>query len=43
MRKTGLPPVDDEPAGEPERQQRQEPEAEAQGSAGTDDEMWGWS
>lgn len=43
VRKTGLPPVDDEPAGEPERQQRQEPEAESQGSAGTDDEMWGWS
>lgn len=45
VRKTGLPPVDDEPAGEPERQQRPEPEAEAQGSAGgkDDDEMWGWS
>lgn len=43
VRKTGLPAVDDEPAGEPERQQRQEPEAESQGSAGTDDEMWGWS
>lgn len=45
VRKTGLPTVDDEPAGEPEpeRQQRQEPEAESQGSAGTDDEMWGWS
>ena len=45
VRKTGLPPVDDEPAGEPEHQQRQEPEAEAQGSAGgkDDDEMWGWS
>lgn len=43
VRKTGLPPVDDEPAGEPERQQRPEPEAESQGSAGTDDEMWGWS
>ena len=45
VRKTGLPPVDDEPAGEPEPQQRQEPEAESQGSAGgkDDDEMWGWS
>lgn len=43
VRKTGLPTVDDEPAGEPERQQRQEPDAESQGSAGTDDEMWGWS
>lgn len=45
VRKTALPPVDDEPAGEPERQQRQEPEAESQGSAGgkEDDEMWGWS
>ena len=42
VRKTGLPAVDDEPAGEPERQ-RQEPDAESQGSAGTDDEMWGWS
>lgn len=44
VRKTGLPAVDDEPAGEPERQ-RQEPEAESQGSAGgkDDDEMWGWS
>ena len=45
VRKTGLPAVDDEPAGEPEHQQRQEPEAESQGSAGgkEDDEMWGWS
>lgn len=45
VRKTGLPPVDDEPAGEPEPQQRPEPEAESQGSAGgkDDDEMWGWS
>lgn len=45
VRKTALPPVDDEPADEPERQQQQEPEAESQGSAGgkEDDEMWGWS
>lgn len=45
VRKTALPPVDDEQANghEPERQQRQEPEADSQGSAGTDDEMWGWS
>lgn len=41
VRKTELPAVDDEPADEPERQ---EPEAESQGSAGgKDDEMWGWS
>lgn len=42
VRKTALPAVDDEPAAEPERQ---EPEAESQGSAGgkDDDEMWGWS
>ena len=41
VRKTGLPAGDSE-AAEPEHQ-RQEPEAESQGSAGTDDEMWGWS
>ena len=42
VRKTGLPAGDSE-AAEPEHQ-RQEPEADSQGSAGgKDDEMWGWS